>query len=92
MSVREKNDERLRDMAALDALFLEAAETERKLPPAIRKQKDVKLGGSTLEHGKVMAGMISHRRYQKLHQSKSHDLIWLWTYLTIRTWMSRTND
>ena len=26
-------------MAALDALFLEAAETERKLPPAIRKQK-----------------------------------------------------
>lgn len=39
MSVRDKSDPRLRDMAALDALFLEAAETERKLPPAIRKQK-----------------------------------------------------
>ena len=39
MSVRAKTDPRLRDMAALDALFLEAAETERKLPPAIRKQK-----------------------------------------------------
>ena len=39
MSVREKSDPRLRDMKQLDTLFLEAAETERKLPPAIRKQK-----------------------------------------------------
>jgi len=32
-------DKRYKHMVFLDDLFMEAAETERKLPPAIRKQK-----------------------------------------------------
>jgi hypothetical protein len=34
---REKVDQ-LRDVGVLTSMFFEAAETERKLPPAVRKQ------------------------------------------------------